>query len=51
MGDIPSVDKMPTVKFNFPANGANIQPNTAFTVVLVCILLVSPLDCPCSRAN
>lgn len=43
MGDIPSVDNMPTCKFNFPTNGGNIQANTPFTIVLVCILLVCSL--------
>jgi len=34
MGDIPSVDNMPSTKFQFPANGGNIQANTAFTIVM-----------------
>jgi hypothetical protein len=34
MGDIPSVDNMPSCKFEFPANGGNVDPNTAFTVKL-----------------
>jgi hypothetical protein len=34
MGDIPSVDNMPSCKFQFPPNGGNVDPNTAFTVVL-----------------
>jgi len=34
MGDIPSVDNMPSAKFQFPANGGNVDANTAFTVVL-----------------
>jgi hypothetical protein len=34
MGDIPSVDNMPTAKFQFPTNGGNVAANTAFTVVL-----------------
>jgi hypothetical protein len=32
MGDIPSVDNMPSVKFEFPPNGGNVQPDTPFTV-------------------
>jgi len=34
MGDIPSVDNMPSCKFQFPANGGNVEPNTGFTVIL-----------------
>lgn len=34
MGDIPSVDNMPSCKFQFPTNNGNIDPNTEFTVVL-----------------
>jgi len=34
MGDIPSVNNMPSCKFQFPANGGNVDANTAFTVVL-----------------
>ncbi|KAF9651289.1 hypothetical protein BDM02DRAFT_3163282 [Thelephora ganbajun] len=34
MGDIPSVDNMPSVKFEFPSNGGDIQPNTPFTIVM-----------------
>jgi len=34
MGDIPSVDNMPSCKFQFPTNGGNVDANTAFTVVL-----------------
>jgi len=34
MGDIPSVDNMPSTKFQFPANGGNVQPNTAFTIIM-----------------
>lgn len=34
MGDIPSVDNMPSVKFQFPPNGGNVQPNTAFTIIM-----------------
>lgn len=34
MGDIPSVDNMPTAKFQFPPNGGNVAANTAFTVIL-----------------
>lgn len=35
MGDIPSVDNMPSVKFEFPPNGGNVQANTEFTIVMV----------------
>jgi hypothetical protein len=41
MGDIPSVDNMPSVKFEFPPNGGNVQPDTPFTVSMVC----TPLAC------
>jgi len=34
MGDIPSVDNMPSSKFEFPPNGGNVDANAAFTVVL-----------------
>jgi transcription initiation factor TFIID subunit 15 len=34
MGDIPSVDNMPSCKFQFPTNNGNVDPNTQFTVVL-----------------
>jgi len=34
MGDIPSVDNMPSCKFKFPTNGGNVDANTAFTVIL-----------------
>jgi hypothetical protein len=34
MGDIPSVNNMPSCKFQFPTNGGNIDANTAFTVIL-----------------
>lgn len=34
MGDIPSVNNMPSCKFQFPPNGGNVDANTAFTVVL-----------------
>lgn len=32
MGDIPSTNKMPSCKFQFPVNGANV--NGAFTIKL-----------------
>ena len=35
MGDIPSVDNMPSVKFQFPPNGGNVAANTEFTIVMV----------------
>jgi hypothetical protein len=34
MGDIPSIDNMPSVKFQFPPNGGNVQPDTPFTIVM-----------------
>jgi hypothetical protein len=34
MGDIPSVDNMPSVKFEFPPNGGNVEPDTPFTIVM-----------------
>lgn len=34
MGDIPSVDNMPSVKFQFPPNGGNVQADTAFTIIM-----------------
>lgn len=32
MGDIPSKDKMPSAKFQFPGNFGTIQANKAFTI-------------------
>jgi len=34
MGDIPSVDNMPSCKFEFPPNNGNVDANTAFTIAL-----------------
>lgn len=34
MGQIPSSDSMPSTKFVFPTNNANITPNTNFTMTL-----------------
>lgn len=34
MGDIPSVDNMPSCKFASPPNNGNIAANTAFTITL-----------------
>jgi hypothetical protein len=34
MGDIPSVDNMPSVKFEFPPNGGNVAADTQFTIVM-----------------
>ena len=44
MGDIPSVNNMPSCKFQFPTNGGNVDANTQFTVVLVCNLLACSPD-------
>jgi len=32
MGDIPSTANMPSAKFQFPANGGTVTPNTDFTI-------------------